>query len=63
MDTGDNFRERFTALVEELELTDVEAARLLKVAKGTIRHWKDGVGAPHPLMQPSIFRVLGALRK
>lgn len=57
------FMEQLNALIDELSLTDEQVARECKVSLGTVRRWKAGESAPHPLGRESVFRVLERTRK
>jgi hypothetical protein len=54
-----NLRDLFTFAfnfgVDQLDLSEADAARIMKTSKSGIRRWSAGQSAPHPRVRASVF--------
>ena len=55
------FNRRFQEAVKDIP--DLELARTFRISLPTVRRWKSGESAPHPLGQESVFEHLRELQE
>ena len=47
-----------SGIIDANFLSEKELAHLVDASRPTIRRWKSGEGAPHPLMRPILFKEI-----
>lgn len=52
-----SFREQFIEIIQKLNLSDEDCARIAGTSRPTIARWRTGQTEPHPIMQQTILRM------